>query len=72
MRNGAYGLATGAVVLAILLLSIAGPEDDLLAPLGTALLLAAGLVAVIGKGIDLLGYVRDGAAGRDDDQQGGR
>jgi hypothetical protein len=66
MRNGAYTLATTAAVLGIVLLMLAEPGAALLPSLGTVLLGVAVLLAGLGKGIDLLGHVRDGAVGPDE------
>jgi hypothetical protein len=66
MQNRAYTLATGAAVLGLVLLTLAEPGAGLYTPLGTVLLAVAVLLAGLGKGIDLLGHVRDGAAGPDD------
>jgi len=68
MRNGAYTLATTAAVLGIVLLMLAEPGAALLPSLGTVLLAVAVLLAGLGKGIDLLGHVRDGAAGPDEQE----
>ena len=66
MRNGAYTLAGIAAVLGLALLMSAGPGDGLLTSLGTLLLVVSiGLVA-LGKGVDLIGHVADGAADPDD------
>jgi hypothetical protein len=67
MSNRAYTLAAGAAGLGLLLLMLAEPGAKLLTPLGTVLLAVAGLLAGLGKGIDLLGHVRDGATGSDDE-----
>ena len=66
MQNRAYTLATGAAVLGLVLLTLAEPGAGLYTPLGTVLLAVAVLLVGVGKGIDLLGHVRDGAAGPDD------
>jgi hypothetical protein len=68
MRNGAYTLATTAAVLGIVLLMLAEPGAALLPSLGTVLLAVAVLLAGLGKGIDLLGYVREGAADPDENK----
>lgn len=68
MRNRAYTLATTAAVLGVVLLTLAEPGAGLYTPLGTVLLAVAVLLAGLGKGIDLLGHVRDGAAGTDDSE----
>lgn len=66
MRNGAYTLATGAAVLGLVLLTIAEPGAGLYTPLGTVMMVVAVLLAGLGKGIDLLGYVREGATDAND------
>jgi len=68
MRNGAYTLATGAAVLGLVLLTVAEPGAGLYTPLGTVMMAVAVLLAGLGKGIDLLGYVREGATDADDRQ----
>lgn len=75
MRNGAYTLATGAAAIGLVLLMLAEPGAGLYTSLGTVLLIVAVLLAGLGKGIDLLGYVREGATDFDDDNgpaSGGR
>lgn len=67
MRNGAYTLATTAALGGLALLMIAG-QGDYRTALGIVLLLVAGLLTGLGKGIDVLGYVREGAR-RSDDQE---
>lgn len=64
MRNGAYTLAALATVGGLVLLMIAG-QGDYRSALGTVLLAAALLLAGLGKGIDLLGHVKDGATDPD-------
>jgi hypothetical protein len=49
----------------LVLLAIAG-QGDYRTALGTVLLLAAGVLAGLGKGIDVLGYVQEGARRPDD------
>lgn len=66
MRNGAYSLSFLAAVAGLVLIAIAEPGASIHTPLGTVLLVAAVLLFGLGKGIDLLGYVRDGAADPDD------
>lgn len=66
MRNGASGLAVLAAVLGLVLLMWAEPGDALFTALGSVLLVVAALLTGIGKGIDLLGHVRDGASEPDD------
>lgn len=70
MRNGAYTLATGAAVLGLVLLTLAEPGAGLFTPLGTVMMIVAVLLAGLGKGIDLLGYVQEGAADADDGEGG--
>lgn len=65
MRNGAYSFAFLALVGGLVLLMIA-EQDDMLTPLGVILLLVSLLLAGIGKVIDVLGYVREGAADPDE------
>ena len=65
MQNGAYTLAMMAALGGLVLLMIAG-QGDYRTALGTVLLLVAGLLAGLGKGIDVLGYVREGARRSDD------
>jgi hypothetical protein len=66
MRNGAYTLAFLAVVLGLVLLAGAAPGEGVRTSLGTVLVAVAVLLAGVGKTIDLLGHVRDGAT--DDDR----
>lgn len=65
MRNGAYTLAVLSALGGLVLLTIAG-QDDYRSMLGTVLMLAALLLAGMGKGIDLLGSVKEGATRPDD------
>lgn len=62
MRNAAYTLSLLAAVVGIVLLTVASAGNDVRTALGTLLLVAAVVVAGFGKAIDLLGYVREGAA----------
>lgn len=62
MQNVAYRLAFIAATAGVVLLMMAGQGDSLYTSLGTTLLLAAVVLAGIGKAIDLLHYVGDGAA----------
>lgn len=62
MDNPAYRLALLAGIGSLVLLTIAGP-DDVRTPLGVAVLAAAGLLVGVGKALDLLGYVEEGATG---------
>lgn len=61
MRNGAYSLAVLSTMGGFALLFIA-EQGSAHTALGTVLLLIALLLAGLGKGIDLLGYVHEGAA----------
>jgi len=65
MRNGAYSFAFLAVVGGLVLLMIAD-QDDVLTPLGVILLVLSLLLTGLGKVIDVLGYVQEGAADPDD------
>ena len=62
VHNLAYRLALLAGIGGLVLLTIAGSGDDIRTPLGMVLLVAAGLLVVLGKALDLLGYVEEGAA----------
>jgi hypothetical protein len=66
MRNGAYTLAGLSVVLGLVLLTVAEQGSGLSTSLGTVLMLVAVLLAGLGKGIDLLGHVWEGAAEPDE------
>ncbi len=61
MHNLAYRLALLAGIGGLVLLTIAGSGDDVRTPLGVAVLAAAALLVGVGKAIDLLGYVEEGA-----------
>ena len=61
MHNLAYRLALLAGIGGIVLLVVGGPGDDVKNTLGVTALAVAGLLAGLGKAIDVLGYVRDGA-----------
>ena len=61
MHNLAYRLALLAGIGGIVLLGVGGPGDDVKNTLGVATLAVAGLLAGLGKAIDVLGYVREGA-----------
>lgn len=61
MKNGAYVLAFIAGVAGFVLLTLAEQGAGLYTSLGTVLLLAAVIVAAIGKVIEWLRHVRDGA-----------
>lgn len=65
MRNGAYTLATTAALGGLVLLTIA-EQGDYRTALGLVLFLVAGVLAALGKGVDVLGYVREGARRSDD------
>ncbi len=66
MQNGAYSLAFLSTVSGLVLLMISKPGSSLYPSLGTVLLLVAVLLAGIGKGIEWLGYVKEGALDSDD------
>lgn len=61
MKNSAYVLAFIAGVAGFVLLTLAEQGAGLYTSLGTVLLLAAVIVAAIGKVIEWLRHVRDGA-----------
>ena len=61
MHNLVYRLALLAGIGGIVLLVVGGPGDDVKNTLGVTALAVAGLLAGLGKAIDVLGYVRDGA-----------
>jgi len=61
VHNLAYRLALLAGIGGLVLLTIAGSGDDVRTPLGVALLAVAALLAGLGKAVDLLGYVEEGA-----------
>lgn len=65
MQNGAYTLAFLATGLGLTLLTVAD-GTGFYTPLGSVLLLVAVLLAGLGKGIDLLGYIREGVSDADD------
>jgi hypothetical protein len=65
MRNGAYTLAFFAALGGLVLLMV-GRSDGFETALGTVLLIVAPLLAGVGKIIDLLGYVQEGAAEPDE------
>ncbi|PSQ96040.1 MAG: hypothetical protein BRD55_08325 [Bacteroidetes bacterium SW_9_63_38] len=68
MRNGAYTLATMAALGGLVLLSVAG-QGDYRTALGVMLFLAAGVLAGIGRGVDVLGYVHEGVRRSDEHEQ---
>lgn len=61
VRNVAYRLALLASIGGIVLLVVGGPGDDVKNTLGVTALAVAGLLAGLGKAVDVLGYVQDGA-----------
>lgn len=61
MRNIAYRLALVAALVGLVLLTVAGSGDDVRNPLGVSLLAVAALLAGVGKALDVLGYVEEGA-----------
>lgn len=61
MHNIAYRLALLAGIGGLVLLTIAGSGDDVRTPLGVAMIVVAGLLVGLGKIIDVLGYVEEGA-----------
>ena len=61
MKNGAYRLAFLSAVSGLVLLLLSEPGTSLYPSLGTALLLAAVVIGGVGKVVEWLGYVRDGA-----------
>jgi hypothetical protein len=65
MRNGAYTLALISVLGGLVLLMI-GESGGVETSLGTVLLIVALLLGGVGKIVDLLGYVGEGAAGHDE------
>lgn len=62
MQNVAYRLALLAGIGGVLALMTAAPGDSLQTTLGGAVLAGSVLMVGLGKVIDLLGHVRDGAA----------
>jgi len=65
MRNGAYTLGLIAVLAGLGLLTI-GEPGGVETALGTVLLILAVLLGGVGKIVDLLGYVGEGAAESDE------
>lgn len=61
VHNLAYRLALLAGVGGLVLLTIAGSGDDIRTPLGVALIAGGGLLVGLGKAVDVLGYVQEGA-----------
>ena len=61
VRNVAYRLALLTSIGGIVLLVVGGPGDDVKNTLGVTALAVAGLLAGLGKAVDVLGYVQDGA-----------
>lgn len=68
MHNLAYRLALLAGLGGLVLLTIAGSGDDVRTPLGVALLAAAVLLVGLGKALDVLGYVEEGATDAEEPQ----
>lgn len=66
MHNLAYRLALLAGIGGLVLLMMAGPGDDVRSPLGVVVLIVAGLLVGLGKALDVLGYVEEGAADAED------
>ncbi|MFB6273582.1 MAG: hypothetical protein ABEL51_11875 [Salinibacter sp.] len=66
MHNLAYRLALLVGIGGLVLLSIAGSGDDVRTPLGVSVLAVAGLLAGLGKALDVLGYVEEGATDAED------
>lgn len=62
MQNVAYRLAFLAVLGGVILFALADQGDGLYTSLGTTLLIGGLVLAATGKGIDLLGYVHEGAS----------
>lgn len=62
MQNGAYALAALAATAGIILLTVAEQGAGLYTSLGSVLLLAALVVAALGKVVDWLRHVRAGAS----------
>lgn len=65
MQNAAYSLSTAAALAGLVLLMIAG-QGDYRTALGTVLLGVALLLWGLGRGVDLLGHVQDGATRSDE------
>lgn len=68
MHNLAYRLALLAGIGGLVLLTVAGSGDDMRTPLGVVVLAVAAFLAGLGKAIDLLGYVEEGATDADEPQ----
>lgn len=66
MHNAAYRLAFVASIGGLVLLLTARPGDDVRTPLGVAVLAGAVLLAGVGKALDVLGYVEEGATDTED------
>ncbi|MFB6097767.1 MAG: hypothetical protein ABEK84_01350 [Salinibacter sp.] len=66
MPNVAYRLALLAGLGGLVLLTVAGSGDDVRTPLGVAVLAVALLLAGLGKALDVLGYVEEGATDAED------
>lgn len=72
MQNVAYRLSLLTVIGGLVLLMIAERGSDIKTPLGVALIGGAVLLAGIGKLVDLLGYVEEGATEAKDEQPDAR
>lgn len=68
MQNVAYRLALLISIGGLVLLAMAGPGDDLQTTLGAVGLVGAGLLMGLGKALDLLGYVEEGATDPEEPQ----
>jgi hypothetical protein len=66
VRNIAYRLALLSALVGLGLLTVAGSGDDVRTSLGVSLLAVAGLLAGVGKALDVLGYVEEGATDAQD------
>jgi hypothetical protein len=66
VHNLAYRLALLAGVGGLVLLTIAGSGDDIRTPLGVALIAGGGLLVGLGKAVDVLGYVQEGATDKEE------
>lgn len=68
MQNVAYRLALVAGIGGLVLLTIAGSDENFQTVLGVVVLAVAALLVGLGKAIDLLGYVREGATDTEEPQ----
>ena len=68
VHNLAYRLALLSSIAGLVLLTTAGSGDDVRTPLGVALLAAAGLLVGLGKALNVLGYVEEGATDAEEPQ----